>query len=157
MGRCIISYQQVLRSVRRNITHYADEVFNCNHIKQSEFTTYGAPILGSQYTVNYFVCFIYCGWFKWNMGPRMMYAAIEAMSNKEMSSHKAFIDFIIFFSPTSSHKLKRLDTLFKWPQKHSIAKIFKNDFVQTQGVSSPFTNWQNIRKIQARCTRRDSG
>jgi hypothetical protein len=32
MGRCIISYQEVLRSELKNVNHYADEVINCNHI-----------------------------------------------------------------------------------------------------------------------------
>jgi hypothetical protein len=31
MGRCIISYQGVLRSVLKNVNHYADEVINYNH------------------------------------------------------------------------------------------------------------------------------
>jgi len=32
MGKCVISYQEVLRSKRKNVNHSADEVTNCNHI-----------------------------------------------------------------------------------------------------------------------------
>ena len=31
MGRCIISYQEVLRSLLKNVNHQADEVLLCNH------------------------------------------------------------------------------------------------------------------------------
>jgi hypothetical protein len=32
MGRCIISYQEVLRPELKNVYHLADEVINCNYI-----------------------------------------------------------------------------------------------------------------------------
>jgi len=31
MGRCIISYQEVLSSLLRNVNHQADEAVPCNH------------------------------------------------------------------------------------------------------------------------------
>ena len=31
MGRCIISYQEVLRSLLKNVNHQADEALLCNH------------------------------------------------------------------------------------------------------------------------------
>ena len=31
MGRCIISYQEVLRSLLKNVNHQADEAILCNH------------------------------------------------------------------------------------------------------------------------------
>jgi len=31
MGRCIISYQEVLSSLLRNVNHQADEAGHCNH------------------------------------------------------------------------------------------------------------------------------
>ena len=31
MGRCIISYQQVLCSLLKNVNHHADEAILCNH------------------------------------------------------------------------------------------------------------------------------
>jgi hypothetical protein len=31
MGRCIISYQEVLSSLLRNVNHQADEAGPCNH------------------------------------------------------------------------------------------------------------------------------
>ena len=30
-GRCIISYQEVLRSLLKNVNHQADEAVLCNH------------------------------------------------------------------------------------------------------------------------------
>ena len=31
MGRCIISYQEVLSSLLKNVNHQADEAGSCNH------------------------------------------------------------------------------------------------------------------------------
>jgi hypothetical protein len=31
MGRCIISYQEVLSSLLKNVNHQADEAGHCNH------------------------------------------------------------------------------------------------------------------------------
>jgi hypothetical protein len=36
MGRCIISYQEVLRSVLKNENHYAEEIINCYHKKKGQ-------------------------------------------------------------------------------------------------------------------------
>jgi hypothetical protein len=32
LGKCIISYKEVLRSVLKNVNHYANVVINRNHI-----------------------------------------------------------------------------------------------------------------------------
>jgi hypothetical protein len=37
MGRCIISYQEVLRPVLKIVNHYEDEVINCNHRINGQF------------------------------------------------------------------------------------------------------------------------
>ena len=36
MGRCIISYQEVLSSLPRNVNHQADEAGPCNHSINSQ-------------------------------------------------------------------------------------------------------------------------
>ena len=36
MGRCIISYQEVLRSLLKNINHQVDEAVSCNHSINSQ-------------------------------------------------------------------------------------------------------------------------
>jgi len=36
MGRCIISYHEVLSFLLKNVNHNADEVINCDHITNGQ-------------------------------------------------------------------------------------------------------------------------
>jgi hypothetical protein len=72
-----------------------------------------------------------------------MKATIEAMSSKEMGNYKVSRVFIICLPPHSGHKMQPLDKAHMVPQKHSVAKKFKNGSIQTQGDSSLSTKWAN--------------
>jgi hypothetical protein len=43
LGKCIISYQEVLRSVLKNLNHLEDEVINCNHIINGQLLKNSVP------------------------------------------------------------------------------------------------------------------
>jgi hypothetical protein len=65
------------------------------------------------------------------------------MISKEMGSYKASRIFTICLPLHNSHKIQPLIQLSWGPQKHSIAKKFKNHSVQTQGDSSPSAKLAN--------------
>jgi hypothetical protein len=72
-----------------------------------------------------------------------MKAATGTISNKGMGRYKVSRVITIYLPPHCSHKVQPLDKAFKGPQKHSIAKKFKNCSIQTQCESSPSTKLAN--------------